>query len=96
MKTLFIALMMLMVSPMVLADASGRVDDIDYTNRTVVIDDTFYRLSKDLKVIGADGKKTTIFAVQNGSFVDVETSGELTAQKTITLRKILKSAPVVK
>ena len=94
MKILFIALIAAIISPTVLADTSGRVDGIDYTKRTVVIDDTFYRLSKNLEIIDADGKKTTLFALQRGNFVEGKTSAEAATRSTITLLRILKSAPV--
>lgn len=85
MKTVFIALVTFLLSTAALAEVSaqGKVDDINYKERTIVIDDQFYRLAKNLQVTGADGKKTTIFAIKKGGYVSGKFLTGKSAQKTI-------------
>ena len=72
---LVLAAMGLLISTAASAYVSGTVDDISYTERAIVIDDRFYRLSDTLEVIDASGRPAVLFSVKKGSFVSGTVAG---------------------
>ena len=99
MKQLALAVTGLLISTAVSA-LGGTVDSINYTERAIVIDDRFYRLSDTLEVIDASGRPAVLFSVKKGSFVSGTVAGgkmaggKRPAQKTIETLTILPAAPL--
>lgn len=43
------------------------IDDVDFKNGQVVLDDRLFKLALDVKIVDEAGKKTTIYALTRGT-----------------------------
>ena len=94
MKLLLVAFVSALLSVAVLADTtSGRVDDIDHGKRTIIVDDAYYLLGKDVQVVDANGKNASLFAIRKGRYIEGNFNRAVDGSKTITSLRIMSKAP---